>query len=152
MKRLHGAVADVRDISLHLQPVQDIQIESRLTRTQYQYVLQHLDEAELRLWADKFLHELQKQPDLADVTTDQQDLGQQMMINVDREAAARFGLDISTIVQASLRRLWPAPDRHDLRAGLSVQSHSRSQPRNIATPWTRSKASISRKVTRQLAR
>jgi len=100
MKRLHGAVAGVRDISLHLQAVQDIQIESRLTRTQYQYVLQHPDEAQLRVWADKFLHELQKQPDLVDVTTDQQELGQQMMINVDRVAAARFGLDMSSIVQA----------------------------------------------------
>ena len=92
-------MAQVHDISLHLQPVQDIQIESRLTRTQYQYVLQHLDEKELRQWADKFLRELQKQPELADVTTDQQDLGQQMMIDVNRDAAARFGLDVSTIVQ-----------------------------------------------------
>jgi hydrophobe/amphiphile efflux-1 (HAE1) family protein len=99
LKRLQEAVAAVRDISLHLQPVQDIQIESRLTRTQYQYVLQDLDEAELRQWAGRFLRELKKQPDLLDVTTDQQDLGQQMMITVDRDAAARFGLDMSTIVQ-----------------------------------------------------
>jgi multidrug efflux pump subunit AcrB len=89
----------VHDISLHLQPVQDIQIESRLTRTRYQYVLQHLDAKELREWADKFLRELRKQPELADVTTDQQDLGQQVMIDINRDAAARFGLDVSTIVQ-----------------------------------------------------
>ena len=99
MTRLRDAVAGVRDIRLHLQPVQDIQIESRLTPTQYQYVLQDLDEPELRQWTNKFLHELQKQPDLADVTTDQQDLGQQVMITVDRDAAARFGLNIWTIVQ-----------------------------------------------------
>jgi hydrophobe/amphiphile efflux-1 (HAE1) family protein len=99
MQRLHRAVDGVHDISLHLQPVQDIQIESRLTRTRYQYVLQHLNPKELRQWADKFLHELQKQPELADVTTDQQDLGQQMMIDINRDAAARFGLDVSTIVQ-----------------------------------------------------
>jgi hydrophobe/amphiphile efflux-1 (HAE1) family protein len=99
MKRLQEAVAGVPDISLHLQPVQDIQIESRLTRTRYQYALQDLDEAELRLWAGKLLSELQKHPHLADVTTDQQDLGQQMMITVDRDVAARFGLDMSTIIQ-----------------------------------------------------
>ncbi len=99
MERLHDAVAEVHDISLHLQPVQDIQIESRLTRTRYQYVLQHLDAKELREWADKFLRELRKQPELADVTTDQQDLGQQVMIDINRDAAARFGLDVSTIVQ-----------------------------------------------------
>jgi hydrophobe/amphiphile efflux-1 (HAE1) family protein len=99
MQRLQHSVAGVHDISLHLQPVQDIQIESRLTRTQYQYVLQDLDEKELREWAAKFLYALQQQRDFADVTTDQQNLGQQMMITVDREKAARFGLNISSIDQ-----------------------------------------------------
>ncbi len=99
MRRLNGAVAQVRDISLHLQSVQDIQIDTRLTRTQYQYVLQSLDEGELRRWADTLVQALQKQRQLADVTTDQHNLGQQMMITVNRDAAARFGLNISAIDQ-----------------------------------------------------
>ena len=139
MQRLHQAVAGVHDISLHLQPVQDIQIESRLTRTRYQYVLQHLDAKELRQWADKFLRELQKQPELADVTTDQQDLGQQLMIDINRDAAARFGLRRLDHRSGSVRRVRPAPDRHHLRAGLSVQSHRGgrsgiSQHRRCARP------------------
>ncbi|MGA2793467.1 MAG: efflux RND transporter permease subunit, partial [Roseiarcus sp.] len=99
MKRLSDAVAQVRDITLHLQPVQDIQIETRPTRTQYQYVLQDLNEGELRYWADKFVQELRKHRDLADVASDQQDLGQQMMITVNREAAARLGLNVAAIDQ-----------------------------------------------------
>jgi multidrug efflux pump subunit AcrB len=92
-------VAQVRDISLHLQAVQDIQIDTRQTRTQYQYVLQSLDEGELLRWADTLVRALQKQRQLADVTTDQHNLGQQIMITVNRDAAARFGLNILAIDQ-----------------------------------------------------
>ncbi len=97
MRRLNAAVADVHDISLHLQAVQDIQIDTRLTRTQYQYVLQSLEQDELQRWSEKLLQALQRQPQLADVATDQHNLGQQMMIKVDREAAARLGLNISAV-------------------------------------------------------
>ncbi len=97
MERLRAAVAGVNDITLHLQPVQDIQIETRQTRTQYQYVLQDIDDQELRRWTDRFVAELQKQPDLADVATDQQDLGQQVMITVNREAAARYGINMASV-------------------------------------------------------
>jgi multidrug efflux pump subunit AcrB len=97
MRRLNAAVADLRDISLHLQPVQDIQLDARLTRTQYQYVLQSPDEEELRRWSDTLLEVLQKQRQLADVTTDQHNLGQQMMITIDRDAAARFGLNVAAV-------------------------------------------------------
>jgi len=99
MDRLRSAVAEVNDITLHLQPVQDIQIETRQTRTQYQYVLQDIDEKELRRWADRFVEALRKQPDLADVATDQQDLGQEVMITVNREAAARFGVNMAAVDQ-----------------------------------------------------
>ncbi len=97
MNRLSAAVANLHDITLHLQPVQDIQIDSRATRTQYQYVLQSPDQNELRHWADTLLAALRKQHQLADVATDQHNLGQQIMINVDREAAARLGLNISAV-------------------------------------------------------
>jgi hydrophobe/amphiphile efflux-1 (HAE1) family protein len=95
--RLNAAAARVHDMSLHLQPVQDIQIDTRLARTQYQYVLQSLDQEELRRWGDKLQQALQQRPQLADVTTDQHNLGQQMMITVDRDAAARFGLNVSAV-------------------------------------------------------
>ena len=60
MPRLRQAVADEHDIALHLQPVQDVPIESRLTPNPVPNVLQDLDEAELRLWANRFLQALQK--------------------------------------------------------------------------------------------
>jgi multidrug efflux pump len=99
MRRLKDAVANVHDITLHLQTVQDIQIETRPTRTQFQYVLQSLDENELRRWADKLLQALRTKRDLADVATDQQELGQQMLVTVNREAAARFGLNVDAVDQ-----------------------------------------------------
>jgi multidrug efflux pump len=99
MDRLRNAAAEVKDITLHLQPVHDIQIETRPTRTQYQYVLQDLNEPELRHWSGEFLRELRKHRDIADAATDQQDLGQQTMITVSREAAARFGLNIAAVDQ-----------------------------------------------------
>jgi multidrug efflux pump len=99
MNRLQDAVAPIKDITLHLQPVQDIQIETRQTRTQYQYVLQDLDEKELRTWSDRLVTALRRTGQLADVATDQQDLGQQMAITVNREAAARFGLNMAAVDQ-----------------------------------------------------
>jgi multidrug efflux pump len=95
--RLKNAVAEVRGIQLHLQSVHDIQIETRPTRTQYQYVLQDPNENELRYWANKFVRELRKRQDFSDVASDQQDLGQQMSINIDRTAAARLGLNMAAV-------------------------------------------------------
>jgi len=97
MRRLNTAVAQVRDISLHLQPVQDIELDARLTRAQYKYILQSPDQEELWHWSDKLLQALQQEPQLADVATDQHNLGQQMMITIDRDAAARFGLNVSAV-------------------------------------------------------
>ncbi|HWK44606.1 MAG TPA: efflux RND transporter permease subunit [Stellaceae bacterium] len=95
--RLQRAVAPVQGIDLHIQPVQDLQIETRASRTQYQYVLQDLDEGELRLAAAKLLAELARQPELADVASDRQDEGLQMMVTIDRAAAARYGVTLSSI-------------------------------------------------------
>ena len=110
MRRLRDAAAEVHDIQLHLQPVQDIQIETRPTPTQFQYVLQSLDEKELRRWSAKFLEELKKQKNLADVVTDQQEFGQQIFLTVNREAAARFGLNVAAIDQA----LYDAYGQHQI--------------------------------------
>ena len=110
MRRLRDAAAEVHDIQLHLQPVQDIQIETRPTPTQFQYVLQNLDEKELRRWSAKFLEELKKQKNLADVVTDQQEFGQQIFLTVNREAAARFGLNVAAIDQA----LYDAYGQHQI--------------------------------------
>lgn len=99
INRLRSAAAEVKGIKLHLQPVQDIQIETRPTRTQYQYVLQDLNEPELRYWATKFVHHLRNDGYVAEATTDQQELGQRAIITVNRAAAAQFGLNMAAIDQ-----------------------------------------------------
>ena len=99
MERLRAAAAQVQGITLHLQPAQDLAIETRASRTQYQYVLQDLDANELRIWSDRLVAELQKAPELADVASDQQDEGLRMSITIDRAAAARMGVTMYAIDQ-----------------------------------------------------
>ena len=147
MSGISDAVAGVHDISLHLQPVQDIQIDTRLTRTQYQYVLQHLDEEELRQMDRPAAasaaeaagtgrrHDRPARPRPAD-----DDHGRSRSRRPIRPQRVGDRPD-------PLRRLWPAPDRDDLLADLPVQSDPRGQLRNIAIPPKRSIASISPKRT-----
>ena len=97
--RLQRATAAVQGIALHLQPAQDIQIETRTSRTQYQYVLQDLDATELRLWSERLLVALRDRPELADVATDAQEDGQQIALSIDRRAAARYGVSLAAIDQ-----------------------------------------------------
>jgi hydrophobe/amphiphile efflux-1 (HAE1) family protein len=90
--RLREATRDVEGMSLFMQAAQDVQIESRVSRTQYQYTLQDADEEELATWADKIQQKLRTLPDLADIATDQQPGGLQVALDIDRDAAARMNI------------------------------------------------------------
>ena len=90
--RLREATKDVQGISLVMQAVQDVQIDSRVSRTQYQYTLEDADEAELSQWASKLLAKLRTLPDLVDLATDQQSNGLQLSIDVDRDTASRLNI------------------------------------------------------------
>src|SRR5882724_1076991 len=92
IERLREATRDVQGISLFMQAVQDVQIESRVSRTQYQYTLEDADEAELGQWSTKLLNKLREMPELADVATDQQPDGLQISVDVDREKASRLNI------------------------------------------------------------
>ena len=92
IERLRDATKGVEGIALFMQAAQDVQIDSRVSRTQYQYTLEDADAGELAEWAPKLLNKLRALPDLADVATDQQSGGLQMRIDVDREKAARLNL------------------------------------------------------------
>ena len=90
--RLRAATRDVEGISLFMQAVQDVQIDSRVSRTQYQYTLQDADETELAEWAPKLLAHLRNKPELVDLASDQQTGGLQAMVEVDRDAASRLNI------------------------------------------------------------
>jgi multidrug efflux pump len=92
ISRLRPALAQVDGITLYLQPVQDLTVENRVSRTQFQYSLEDPDEAELRAWAPKFVARLRELPELRDVATDQLDQGLQARVQIDRGTASRLGI------------------------------------------------------------
>ena len=95
--RLRGKLAQIPNGTLFLQAGQDITVGGRTTRTQYQYTLQDPDLDELNDWAPKLLEKMQKIPVLRDVATDQQSNGSILSLVIDRDQAARFGIQPSLI-------------------------------------------------------
>ncbi|MDB6152202.1 MAG: acriflavine resistance protein [Chthoniobacteraceae bacterium] len=90
--RVRAATQNVPGISLFMQAVQDVQIDSRVSRTQYQYTLQDADETELSEVSKRLLEKLRMEPELTDVASDQQDNGLQLKIDIDRDKAARLNV------------------------------------------------------------
>jgi multidrug efflux pump len=90
--RLQSALGTVDGITLFMQPVQDLTVEDRLSRTQYQYSLEDPDADELNSWAPKLVDALRTLPELRDVSSDQQDHGLQSMLTIDRSTASRLGI------------------------------------------------------------
>jgi len=84
-------------LTVFMQPVQDIQIGTRIARTQYQYTLVDTDAAELKLWSGKLQNELTANPMFVDVASDQEDNGLRVNIEVDRAAAMRLGVSMQAI-------------------------------------------------------
>jgi multidrug efflux pump len=90
--RLQPKLATVDGASVFLQSVQDLQIDSRISRTQYQYTLEDADPSELQTWAPKLLAELRKEHVLKDVASDQETAGLQVSLTIDRDTASRLGI------------------------------------------------------------
>lgn len=97
LARLMARVADLPGVRLYLQPVQDLTIEDRVARTQYQFMLSSPDTAALSEWVPKLLARLQTLPHLRDVASDLQDDGLQAWLTIDRAAAARYGVHAADI-------------------------------------------------------
>jgi hydrophobic/amphiphilic exporter-1 (mainly G- bacteria), HAE1 family len=95
--RLRSKLSQVPGGTLFLQAAQDITVGGRTTRTQYQYTLQDPDLDELNQWAPKMLEQMQKIPSLRDVASDQQNNGTTLSLVIDRDQAARFGIQPSLI-------------------------------------------------------
>jgi multidrug efflux pump len=96
--RLQAQVAGIEGITLFLQPMQDLTVEDRVSRTQYQYTLEDADPEELSQWAPRFVEALQALPELRDVGSDQQDKGLASLLVIDRSTASRLGITPQLIV------------------------------------------------------
>jgi multidrug efflux pump len=92
IRRLQPKLAQVEGITLYMQPVQDLTVEDRVSRTQYQYTLEDPDPNELNVWTARFVQKLQELPQLTDVATDQQTSGLAASLMIDRVTASRMGI------------------------------------------------------------
>jgi len=92
IRDLQPELAKVEGITLYMQPVQDLTVESRVSRTQYQYSMEDADAAELATWSQQLLQKLQTVPQLRDVASDQQNNGLQANLVIDRDTASRLGI------------------------------------------------------------
>ncbi|MGB6884036.1 MAG: efflux RND transporter permease subunit, partial [Candidatus Acidiferrum sp.] len=97
IRRLQTKLSDVHGIQLFMQPVQNITVDDRVSRTQYQYTLEDPDPNELSDWTNRFLAKLNKLPQLEDVATDQQPGGLAVSLMIDRATASRLGIAPTTI-------------------------------------------------------
>jgi hydrophobe/amphiphile efflux-1 (HAE1) family protein len=97
ISRLRPQLAKVQGVNLFLQPSQDITVGGRISRGQFQYTLQDASLDELNTWAPKMLAKLKTLPELSDVSTDQQSNAPLLTININRDAAARFGIQPQVI-------------------------------------------------------
>jgi multidrug efflux pump len=99
VRRLNNSLSQVNGIRLFMQPVQNITVDDRVSRTQYQYTLEDPDVNELDSWANRFVDKLKQLPELEDVATDQQTGGLTVSLAIDRVSASRLGITPSTIDQ-----------------------------------------------------
>jgi multidrug efflux pump len=100
IRRLQAQLAEIEGISLYLQPMQDLTIENRVSRNQYQMTLQSADRDSLSHWASIMVTELSKQAEFANVASDLQDQGLQAYVAIDRSTASRYGISIAAIDNA----------------------------------------------------
>jgi multidrug efflux pump len=97
IRRLQTKLKDVQGIQLFMEPVQNITVDDRVSRTQYQYTLEDPDQNELNEWTSKFVTKLKQLPGLEDVATDQQLGGLAVSLVIDRPTASRLGIAPTTI-------------------------------------------------------
>jgi len=100
IRRLQPKLAAVSGITLYLQPVQDLSIESAVSRTQYQLSVESANPDDLTLWVGRLVDRLRELPALADVASDLQNEGLQAYLEIDRDTAARLGVTVASIDNA----------------------------------------------------
>jgi len=97
IKRLQQELSGVEGITLYMQPVQDLTVEDRISRTQYQFSLEDADPEELKVWTSRLMTKLKTLPQLRDVATDQQNQSAVVNVVIDRDTASRLGVTASAV-------------------------------------------------------
>jgi multidrug efflux pump len=97
IRRLQPELEKVNGITLYLQPVQDLSVEDRVSRTEFQYSIEDVDPNELAYWVPQIIQKMQQQPELRDVASDQQNSGLLIALDIDRDTASRLGILPQTI-------------------------------------------------------
>ena len=97
IRRLQGSLASVEGIQLYMQPVQDLTVEDRVSRTEYQYTVEDTDAKELATVVPQLVAKLKELPELTDVASDLQAGGQKVTLDIDRDTAGRLGITPSQI-------------------------------------------------------
>jgi multidrug efflux pump len=100
IRRLQREVAGVVGAQLYMQPVQDLTIDSTVSRGAYHFMVESPDQEGLKIWSEKLVDELHKRPELADVSSDLEAHGNALNIVIDRATASRFGITPETIDNA----------------------------------------------------
>ncbi|MGZ4990913.1 MAG: MdtB/MuxB family multidrug efflux RND transporter permease subunit [Methylobacter sp.] len=95
--RLKTKLSGMTGVTLYLQPVQDLTMENRVSRTQYQFTLETPNIDELNSWTHRLVERLSGQPEFSDVTSDVQDQGKQVYVNIDRSTASRLGITTASV-------------------------------------------------------
>ncbi|HWT64538.1 MAG TPA: efflux RND transporter permease subunit [Terracidiphilus sp.] len=97
MRRLRPKLNGVTGIKAYLQPVQDLTVEDRVSRTQFQYTIEDPNQEELKEWTDKLVAKLKTIPEIEDVATDEQPNGNALQLDIDRVTASRLGISPQTL-------------------------------------------------------
>ncbi|HYL02894.1 MAG TPA: MdtB/MuxB family multidrug efflux RND transporter permease subunit [Steroidobacteraceae bacterium] len=100
IRRLQQETAGVEGISLYMQPVQDLTLDTTVSRTQYQFVLEDANPTEFNAWVPKLVARLQQIPQIEDVASDQENQGLAAYLSIDRDTAGRFGITPATVDNA----------------------------------------------------
>ena len=148
IRGLQERLAAIDDVTLSLQPVQDLSVESRVSRTQYQCSLESPDADELAEWAPRFVAQLQSLPEITDVASDQQNGGLQARLVIDRDSASRLGITPQMIDDA----LYDAYGQRQIsilftqlnqyRVVLEVDPRFRAAPEDLGKLYVQSAASL----------
>ena len=147
IRRLTKNLQQVKGIVLYMQPVQDITVDDRVTRTQFQYTLEDPDTNELNDWSNRFVDKLKQLNDLEDVATDQQTGARAIFLTIDRVTGSRLGITPSTIGntlydaygQRQINTLYTQLNQYHII--LETQPNWQKEPANLGNLFIQANAS-----------